>query len=39
MSGTGVLPDVIDRPLCERLDEDDPLAPFRERFDVDDDRI
>ena len=33
---TVTLPDVIDRALCEELDRADPLAAFRERFDIDD---
>jgi len=36
---TLVLPETIDRALCRRLDDDDPLAAFRQRFDVDDDIV
>ena len=33
---TVVLPEIIDRTLCQKLDHDDPLAALRDRFDVDD---
>ena len=36
---TVVLPEIIDRTLCQKLDHDDPLAALRDRFDVDDDVI